>query len=178
MPETSTEGYVADEVDVQGLVRNLCAYALSEPDPLQRYDDLTHQQVLFEGVVAAIRLARGRALADAAVAGMPVDQVAQKTNLKTVPKVRKLIADAGETERVKQANAAARRKGRKTAPKPLDPLEVLARMPVPAGRRLLTAEERAALMLTEAAKPRPAAARAGSGSRRPRVRATEATAPN
>jgi hypothetical protein len=157
MPETSTEGYVADEVDVQGLVRNLCAYALSEPDPLQRYDDLTHQQVLFEGVVAAIRLARGRALADAVVAGTPVDQVAQQTNLKTAPKVRKLIADAGETDRVKQAGAAARRKVRKSAPKPLDSLEVLARMPVPAGRRLLTAEERAALMVPEAAKPRSAA---------------------
>ncbi|GAA1802517.1 hypothetical protein GCM10009682_25480 [Luedemannella flava] len=175
MPETSTEGYVADEANVQGLVRNLCAYALSEPDPLQRYDDLTHQQVLFEGVVAAIRLARGRALADALVDGMPVDQVAQKTNLRTAPKVRKLIADAGETERVKQASAAARRKGRKTAPKPPDLLEVLAQLPVPAGRRLLTADERAALMLPESAKPRPA--RAASGSRRPRVRATEAPAP-
>jgi hypothetical protein len=131
------------------MVRNLCAYALSEPDPLQRYVELTYQQVLFEGMTQSLARERGRALAELLIAGVPVAALAEQTNLKTVPKVRKLVAAAGETERVK---AAATRKGtpRKTAARKNGtgghdaPPTVLA---APTGRRLLTDAERAALGL-------------------------------
>lgn len=108
MSDPTTEGFTATEAEIEGMMRNLCAYALSEPDPLQRYVDLTHQQVLFDGIVAAIRRARGRALADLLVAGVPVAEVAKRTNLTTEPRVRKLISVAGETERVKAADTARR----------------------------------------------------------------------
>ena len=112
MPESTTEGFFATPAEIEGMVRNLCAYALSEPDPMQRYVELTQQQVLFEGMTEAISRERGRALADLLVAGVPIADAAAKTNLKTIPKVRKMIALAGETERVKEAtarNAAARK---------------------------------------------------------------------
>ncbi|GAB4057749.1 hypothetical protein [Catellatospora paridis] len=156
MSDPTTEGYTVTAAEIEGMVRNLCAYALSEPDPLQRYADLTHQQVLFDGIVAAIQRARGRAVADLVVSGMPVDQVAAKTNLATVPRVRKLISLAGETERVKAAAAAAKPRKAKgtpeaeTAPPP-------APEPVPVavtGKRMLTPAEREALGLPPAA-PQP-----------------------
>jgi len=112
LPESTTEGFFATPAEIEGMVRNLCAYALSEPDPMQRYVELTQQQVLFEGMTEAISRERGRALADLLVAGVPIADAAAKTNLKTIPKVRKMIALAGETERVKEAtarNAAARK---------------------------------------------------------------------
>jgi hypothetical protein len=108
MSDRTTEGYAATEAEVEGMVRNLCAYALSEPDPLQRYVDLTHQQVLFEGMVAAIRRERGRALADLVVAGMPIADAAKKTNLETAPRVNTLIRAAGQADRVKAATAKSK----------------------------------------------------------------------
>ena len=116
---TPASGASPDEVE--RMMRNLCAYALSEPDPMQRYVELTQQQVLFEGMTEAISRERGRALADLLVAGVPIADAAAKTNLKTIPKVRKMIALAGETERVKEAtarNAAARKAATKAAGKP------------------------------------------------------------
>src|ERR1044072_4878269 len=98
MTDPTTEGFQATPAEIEGMVRNLCAYALSEPDPMQRYVELTHQQVLFEGVAQAISRERGRALADLLVAGMPIADVADKTNLKNIPKVRKLVRAADETE--------------------------------------------------------------------------------
>ncbi|MFC7241951.1 hypothetical protein ACFQO7_05600 [Catellatospora aurea] len=152
MTDPTTEGYTVTSAEINGMVRNLCAYALSEPDPLQRYADLTHQQVLFEGIVAALQRERGRALADLAVSGMPLDEAAKKTNLATVPKVRKLITLAGETERVRAAAAAAKpakSKQPKSTPaaEPVAPPE-----PPPAapGKRIMTAEEWAALGLPAA----------------------------
>jgi hypothetical protein len=156
MTDPTTEGFVATPAEIEGMVRNLCAYALSEPDPLQRYVDLTYQQVLFEGIAAAIRGERGRALADLVVAGMPVAEVAAKTKLATAPRVRKLISVAGETERVKAATArrpAARTRAKKAVATPAAEAETTsaAVTPPPAaaptGKRVLTAAERVALGL-------------------------------
>jgi hypothetical protein len=150
MTDPTTEGYAATPAEIDGMVRNLCAYALSEPDPMQRYVDLTHQQVLFDGIVAAIRLARGRALADLIVDGMPLAEVATKTNLATPTRVRSLISAAGETERVKQATAsrsAKSAKAAKPAKKPALAVEIPPPTAIPNGRRVLTAAERVALGL-------------------------------
>ncbi|MEV0457710.1 hypothetical protein [Catellatospora methionotrophica] len=183
MSDPTTEGYTVSAAEIEGMVRNLCAYALGEPDPLQRYADLTHQQVLFDGIVAAIQLARGRALADLVVSGMPVEQVAAKTNLATVPRVRKLISVAGETERVKAAAAAAKPKKAKAAPvaeppepdpdpspKPEPRSEVTPAPVAESGKRMLTAAEREALGLPVDG-PRPAAAKRGVAARFSRRRA-------
>ncbi|MEV0269224.1 hypothetical protein AB0H43_10635 [Hamadaea sp. NPDC050747] len=146
MNDPTTEGYAATPAEIEGMVRNLCAYALSEPDPMQRYVELTHQQVLFEGMVEAIRRERGRALADLIVAGMPAAQVAAKTNLATEPKVRKLISAAGETDRVKaaarpaKAAKATKAAKPKKAPEPLPP-----HLAAPSGKRVLTPADLEAL---------------------------------
>jgi hypothetical protein len=121
MPDSTTEGYPVSAAEIEGMVRNLCAYALGEPDPLRRYEDLTHQQVLFDGMVAAIQRQRGRALADLMVAGSSVEKVVAATNLTTVAQVRKLIKVADETERVKAATAvkpADRRRAKAAAVEP------------------------------------------------------------
>src|SRR5215467_8650715 len=95
MIDKTTDGYVATPDEIEGMLRNLCAYALSDPDPLQRYVDLTHQQVLFDGVVAAIRRERGKALADMITLGAPAAKVAELTRLETPQKVKSLITAAG-----------------------------------------------------------------------------------
>ncbi|GAA1398157.1 hypothetical protein ACFQZ4_08890 [Catellatospora coxensis] len=151
MTDPTTEGYTVTTAEINGMVRNLCAYALSEPDPLQRYADLTHQQVLFEGIVAAIQRERGRALADLAVSGVPLDEVAKKTNLAAVPRVRKLISLAGETERVRAAATAAKpakSKQPKSTPAP-EPVAPPAPPVAVAGKRIMTPEEWAALGLAD-----------------------------
>jgi len=55
MKDPTTEGYEVSADEIDGMVRNLCAYALGEPHPLHRYLDLTHQQVLFDGMAEALR---------------------------------------------------------------------------------------------------------------------------
>jgi hypothetical protein len=172
MTDLTTEGYTATAAEIDGMVRNLCAYALGEPDPLIRYADLTHQQVLFDGIVAAIRRERGRALADLIVAGTPVDDVAKKTNLATPARVRKLISAAGETQRVTAATARRPAKRSRTTAPPSPALETVPPMAAgispatatdpaaptraaatppqvaaPTGKRVLTAAERVALGL-------------------------------
>jgi len=147
MTDLTTEGYAATTAEIEGMVRNLCAYALSEPDPMQRYVDLTHQQVLFDGVVAAIRRERGRALADLVIAGMPVTEVATKTNLATIPRVRKLISGAGETERVKAATVRKPTRSRPAKAAKATPPEPVAPAVAPTGKRVLTTAERVALGL-------------------------------
>lgn len=157
MSDATTEGYTVTAAEVDGMVRNLCAYALSEPDPLQRYVDLTHQQVLFQGIVEALQRKRGQALADVMVSGMSAAEVVAKTNLTAPTQLTKLIKIAGETERVKTATAKppATKSKRRT-------LNMLPPVTGPAERRVLTAEERIALGLPpegpiprkETAKPR------------------------
>ncbi|HZM74494.1 MAG TPA: hypothetical protein VFC19_02145 [Candidatus Limnocylindrales bacterium] len=157
MSDLTTEGYEATPAEIEGMVRNLCAYALSEPDPVQRYVGLTHQQVLFEGMVEAIRRERGRVLADLVVSGVPEAEVAASTSLGTVVKVRKLISGAGETKRVQEAAAARKAAERqaaaadkvaakKPAPPP-EPAPLPPHLAAPTGKRLLTAADRAALGL-------------------------------
>jgi len=158
MSDTTTEGYVVSTAEIEGMVRNLCAYALGELDPLQRYLDLTHQQVLFEGMVDAIRQARGRALADVLVSGMSPADVVSKTNLTNPLQVTKLIKAAGEAERVKAAGKPPADKA-----KPAKANGRLAAMLPPvaaaAERRVLTPAERVALGLPpEGPIPRPRSA--------------------
>jgi len=151
MNDPTTEGFAATPAEIDGMVRNLCAYALSEPDPMQRYVDLTHQQVLFEGMVEAIRRERGRALADLLVAGMPAEVVAAKTKLAAVPKVRKLVSLAGETERVKAASRPVKAAKPKKTEVVLPP-----HLATPSGKRVLTQADLAALGLAPKKRARPA----------------------
>jgi hypothetical protein len=95
MNDKTTEGYEATPDEVEGMLRNLCAYALSEPDPLERYVNLTHQQVLFDGLVAAIRRERGKALHEMMTMGAPVAKVAEVANLESPQRVKQLITGAG-----------------------------------------------------------------------------------
>ncbi|HZM82190.1 MAG TPA: hypothetical protein VFC19_41250 [Candidatus Limnocylindrales bacterium] len=115
MSDPTTDGLVATAAEIEGMVRNLCAYALGEPDPIQRYEDLTHQQVLFAGMVEAIRRERGKLVADLVVAGLSVTDIAAQTSLGTVVKVRKLISLADETQRVNEATAARKAAAREAA---------------------------------------------------------------
>jgi hypothetical protein len=156
MSDATTEGYTATAAEIDGMVRNLCAYALSEPDPLQRYVELTHQQVLFEGIVAALQRKRGSALADLMISGASAAEVVAKTNLTAPAQVTKLIKTAGDAERVKTATAkppaAAKSKGRT--------LNMLPPVAAPTERRVLTADERLALGLPpEGPIPRKGAAK-------------------
>lgn len=175
MSDPTTEGYTVAAAEIEAMVRNLCAYALGEPDPWQRYADLTHQQVLFDGIVAALQRERGRTLADLAVSGVPVTEVATKTNLATVPRVRKLISLAGETERVRLAAkpppAAAKLKKAKEKPAEEAVPPPVATTPVvtPSAERMLTAAERIELGLPAEGpipRARPPKRRFGRPSRR------------
>jgi hypothetical protein len=180
MTDQTTDGYTVTDAEIDGMVRNLCAYALGEPDPLERYAGLSHQQVLFDGVVAAIQRERGRALADLIVSGIPVAEVVAKTNLTTAAQVNKLVKAAGEAERVKAATA--RKPGAKARPaaKEPDPVPepVLPQISAASGKRVLTAAELMALGLpADGSVPRARshadeAGRAASGERvaKPRVR--------
>lgn len=161
MNDPTTEGYAATAAEVDGMVRNLCAYALSEPDPMQRYVELTQQQVLFEGMVEAIRRERGRALADLLVAGMPAAQVAAKTNLATEPKVRKLVTAAGEAERVKAAARPAKAaKATKAAQPKKEPDALPPHLATPSGKRVLTPADLEALGLAPKKRAAPRQPRA------------------
>lgn len=161
MSDPTTEGVEATPAEIEGMVRNLCAYALSEPDLVQRYVSLTQQQVLFEGMVEAIRRERGRALADLVVAGVAVAEVAARTGLGAVPKVRKLISAAGQTQRVREAAAAhkaaerqAAAAGKASAKKAAPAQPLPEHLAAPTGKRLLTAADRAALGLPPQGAPR------------------------
>jgi hypothetical protein len=44
MQDKTTERYEAVPADVDGLLRNYCRYHLAEPDPLERYQELTQAQ--------------------------------------------------------------------------------------------------------------------------------------
>lgn len=146
MSDPTTNGLEATPAEIDGMVRNLCAYALGEPDPIQRYEGLTHQQVLFEGMVEALRRERGRLVADLVVEGASVTEVSQRTSLGTVVKVRKLISLAGQTERVREAVAARKEAGRdERAGGGNEGLPQ--HLAAPNGKRLLTTEDRVALGL-------------------------------
>jgi hypothetical protein len=147
MSDKTTAGYSATTDEIEGMLRNLCAYALSDPEPLQRYIDLTHQQVLFDGVVAAIRRERGKALCDLLGMGVPQAKVAEMAKLDPPQQVKALVTAAGLS-----MPSASRRKASTSRPAagpvrsgaPMLPPTV-----VPTGKRTLTAEERRALGLPD-----------------------------
>ena len=115
MKDPTTEGYDVSADEIDGMVRNLCAYALGEPHPLHRYLDLTHQQVLFDGMADALRKERGKALAALLIAGVTAEEIIERTNLTKALDVTKLVKAAGEAEHVKQALSAAANAERKAA---------------------------------------------------------------
>jgi hypothetical protein len=115
MKDPTTEGYEVSAHEIDGMVRNLCAYALGEPHPLQRYLDLTHQQVLFDGIADALRKERGKALAALLIAGATAEEIVERTNLTKALDVAKLVRAAGEAAHVKQALSAAADAERKAA---------------------------------------------------------------
>jgi hypothetical protein len=166
MTDPTTEGFEATPAEIEGMVRNLCAYALSEPDPTQRYVELTRQQALFEGMVEAIRRERGRVLAGLVADGVPEAELVANSKLGTMVKVRKLISVAGETERVQEAVAARKAaereaaKAAKAASKdggvektPL-PMPLPEHLAAPTTKRLLTDADRVALGLPVEIPPR------------------------
>jgi Xaa-Pro aminopeptidase len=115
MQDPTTEGYEVSADEIDGMVRNLCSYALGEPHPLHRYLGLTHQQVLFEGMADALRKERGKALAALLIAGATAEEIVESTNLTKALDVTKLVKAAGEAEHVKQALSAAVNAERKAA---------------------------------------------------------------
>jgi len=115
MKDPTTEGYEVRADEIDRMIRNLCAYALGEPDPLRRYLDLTHQQVLFDGMADALRKERGKALAALLISGTTAEQIVERTNLTKALDVTKLVKAAGEAEHVKQALNSAASIGRKAA---------------------------------------------------------------
>ena len=170
MKDPTTEGYEVSTAEIDGMVRNLCGYALGEPQPLHRYLDLTHQQVLFEGMAEALRRERGKALAALLIAGATAEQIVERTNLTKALDVTKLVKAAGEAERVKQtlsAAADAKRKAVAEAKKQAAATKAmksgvkrtaLAEIP-PGTRRVLTADELKALTRAPARpKKKPASA--------------------
>ena len=169
MKDPTTEGYEVSTAEIDGMVRNLCGYALGEPQPLHRYLDLTHQQVLFEGMAEALRRERGRALAALLIAGATAEQIVERTNLTKALDVTKLVKAAGEAERVKQTLSAAADAKRKAvaeakkqaaATKAVKRTAALPEIP-PGTRRVLTADELKALTRASARpKQKRASARA------------------
>jgi hypothetical protein len=145
MADRRCSNHEATPDEVERMMRNLCAYALSEPDPLQRYLSLTHQQAVFAGVVAALQAERGAALADLAAAGTPLDKLVTDAGLDTPAQARALVKAAGRT--LPRRRTASRSKagvtGKRKPRVPLLPPTSVA----PNGSRVLTREERVALGL-------------------------------
>jgi hypothetical protein len=109
MVDKTTEGVVAEPEEVEAVLHNLCGYHLAERDPIHRYTVLTREQVLYEGLVSAIRRERGRALAELVGTGQSMTQVAAMTNLRTRQRVQRLIAVAkAADEAVAKVQAASR----------------------------------------------------------------------
>lgn len=136
--------------EVERMMRNLCAYALSEPDPLQRYLNLTHQQAVFAGVVEAMQAERGHALADFAEVGVPVDRVVQSAGLSTPAQVRSLVKAAGRklpTARSIQSKASAGKGASAVKPRAPQRPTLPPTSQATNGSRMLTSEERVALGL-------------------------------
>jgi hypothetical protein len=172
MKDPTTEGYEVSADEIDGMVRNLCAYALGEPQPLHRYLDLTHQQVLFDGMADALRKERGKALATLLIAGATAEEIVERTNLTKALDVRKLVKAAGEAEHVKQALSAAVNAERKAA------AEAKKREAAAAAEVKRSAAAAAAAGRKAAAKAkRQEAAAAAAAARREAVAATKASKP-
>ena len=172
MKDPTTEGYEVSADEIDGMLRNLCAYALGEPHPLHRYLDLTHQQVLFDGIADALRKERGKALAALLIAGATAEEIVERTNLTKALDVTKLVKAAGEAEHVKQALSAAANAERKAA------AEAKKRDAAAAAEARRSAAAAAAAERKAAAEAkRQEAAAAAAGARREAAAATKASKP-
>ncbi|MFU8855156.1 hypothetical protein ACNAW0_29970 [Micromonospora sp. SL1-18] len=172
MKDPTTEGYEVSADEIDGMTRNLCAYALGEPHPLDRYLDLTHQQVLFDGIADALRKERGKALAALLIAGATAEEIVERTNLTKALDVKKLVKVAGEAEHVKQALRAAANAERKAA------AEAKKRDATAAAEARRSAAAAAAAERKAAAEAkRQEAAAAAAGARREADAATKASKP-
>lgn len=172
MKDPTTEGYEVSADEIDGMVRNLCAYALGEPHPLHRYLDLTHQQVLFDGVADALRKERGKALAALLIAGATAEEIVERTNLTKALDVTKLVKAAGEAEHVKQALSAAANAERKAAAEAKKRDAAAAAEARRSAAAAVAAERKAA-----AEAKRQEAAAAAAGARREAAAATKASKP-
>jgi septal ring factor EnvC (AmiA/AmiB activator) len=172
MKDPTTEGYEVSADEIDGMVRNLCAYALGEPHPLHRYLDLTHQQVLFDGMADALRKERGKALAALLIAGATAEEIVERTNLTKALDVTKLVKAGGEAEHVKQALSAAVNAERKSAAE-AKKREAAAAAEVKRSAAAAAAAERKAA----AEAKRQEAAAAAAAARRKAAAATKASMP-
>jgi len=171
MKDPTTEGYEVSADEIDGMVRNLCAYALGEPHPLHRYLDLTHQQVLFDGMADALRKERGKALAALLIAGATAVEIVERTNLTKALDVTKLVKAAGEAEHVKQALSAAANAERKAA------TEARNREAAAAAEAKRSAAAAAAERKAAAEAKRQEAAAAAAAARQEAAAATKASKP-
>ncbi len=108
MTDKTTAGFTAEPEEVEALLHNLCGFHLAERDPVARYTVLTHEQVLYDALVAAIRRERGRALAELVERGHKLTEVAELTSLGTRQRVQRLIqvgTAASQADRAAQAVA-------------------------------------------------------------------------
>jgi hypothetical protein len=174
MKDPTTEGYEVSADEIDGMVRNLCAYALGEPHPLHRYLDLTHQQVLFDGIADALRKERGKALAALLIAGATAEEIVERTNLTKALDVTKLVKAAGEAEHVKQALSAAANAKRKAAAEAKKRDAAAAAEARRSAAAAAAAERKAA---AEAKRQEAAAAAAAAAARREAAAATKASKP-
>jgi hypothetical protein len=124
MRDKTTDGYIAVPADVYGLLRNYCGYHLAEPDPTERYRELTQAQVLYEALVAAIRRERGRALAELAETGTALARIAEMTKLSSRQMVQGLIAAhrASRADGFEQVLDVAHEEGESGPPQSTEPV--------------------------------------------------------
>jgi hypothetical protein len=107
MIDKTTVGISAEPEEVEAVLHNLCGYHLAERDPVFRYTVLTREQVLYDGLVAAIKRERGRALAELVASGTTMTHAARLTNLTSRQQVQRLIALAKAAEEAVAEVAAA-----------------------------------------------------------------------
>lgn len=94
MADHTTDGFEAEPTDVAGLLEHLCGDLLDEPDPLIRYTRLTAEQALYDGLVSAIKVERGKALRAMSDSGLTYEQIAASAGLGGKQRVSQLIAAA------------------------------------------------------------------------------------
>lgn len=108
MADPTTAGYEAEPTQVAALLQLHCGYHLAEADPLRRYIELTHAQVLYDALVQAIRRERGKALADMITEGTPVPEIADLTRLGTRQRVQALLRSGRANGQIGQGHANGR----------------------------------------------------------------------
>lgn len=84
--------YEAERHDVEALRDNLLGDLLGEPDWLIRYESLTKEQALYDGLVGEIKKLRGQALAEGRDSGMSLEAVTEAAGLGTYQRAQQLIA--------------------------------------------------------------------------------------